>query len=155
MEKAIEVFMASRWWDPGDLGVCGEFSSTEGFGLAGWKVVWILRWLRLRRDKGIRKRLRNHGILGDLLVILILIKTVSQRREGNMSGDCQSTDLGFVMEIGGINYRLVSIKVSGIFVWVFGFYQSLPGIVMVKSFHRCYALPWNYYIRVIGVSYYL
>ncbi|KAG5378433.1 hypothetical protein IGI04_026275 [Brassica rapa subsp. trilocularis] len=126
------------WLRGGEIPVCGEFSSTEG----------------LRRDKGIRKRLRNHGILGDLLVILILIKTVSQRREGNMSRDCQSTDLGFVMEIEGINYRLVSIKVSGIFLWVFGFCQSLPGIVMVKSFHRCYALPWNYYIRVIGVSYY-
>uniref|UniRef100_A0A0D3ACK8 Endonuclease/exonuclease/phosphatase domain-containing protein n=1 Tax=Brassica oleracea var. oleracea TaxID=109376 RepID=A0A0D3ACK8_BRAOL len=102
--------MASRWWDPGDLGVCGEFSSREG-------------------DKGIRERLRNHRILGDLLAILILIKTVSQSRKGNMSGDCQSTYFGFLMEIGGINYRLVSIKGSGIFVWVFEFCQSLPGIV--------------------------
>ncbi|KAF3532935.1 hypothetical protein DY000_02042492 [Brassica cretica] len=102
--------MASQWWDPGDLGVCGEFSSREGFGLAGWKVVLILRWFGLKRDKGIREGLRNHGILRDLLAILILIKTVSQSMEGNMSGDCQSTDFGFLMEIGGINYRLVSIK---------------------------------------------
>ncbi|KAF2542076.1 hypothetical protein F2Q70_00035643 [Brassica cretica] len=126
--------MASRWWDPGDLGVCGEFSSREGFGLAGWKVVLILRWFGLKRDKGIRERLRNHRIIRDLLAILIFIKTVSQSREGNISGDCQSTDFGFLMEIGGINYRLVSVKVSGIFVWVFGcevsqkilFCQSLP-----------------------------
>ncbi|WZZ27484.1 hypothetical protein YC2023_010885 [Brassica napus] len=98
--------MASRWWDPGDLGVCGEFSSREGFGLAGWKVVLILRWFGLKRDKGIRERLRNHRIIRDLLAILIFIKTVSQSREGNISGDCQSTDFGFLMEIGGINYRL-------------------------------------------------
>ncbi|KAG5388195.1 hypothetical protein IGI04_029736 [Brassica rapa subsp. trilocularis] len=121
--------MASRWWDPGDLGVGGEFSSRVGFGLVGSKVVLILRWFGLKRDKGIRERFRNHGILGDLLAILILIKKVSQSRE-----------------------------VSGIFVWVFGcevsqkilFCQSLPGIVMVNFFHRCYALPWSYYIRILG-----
>ncbi|CAN7029713.1 unnamed protein product [Brassica rapa subsp. trilocularis] len=66
--------MASRWWDPGDLGVGGEFSSRVGFGLVGSKVVLILRWFGLKRDKGIRERFRNHGILGDLLAILILIK---------------------------------------------------------------------------------
>ncbi|WZZ08041.1 hypothetical protein YC2023_093962 [Brassica napus] len=73
--------MASRWWDPGDLGVGGEFSSRVGFGLVGSKVVLILRWFGLKRDKGIRERFRNHGILGDLLAILILIKKVSQSRE--------------------------------------------------------------------------
>ncbi|CAN7048968.1 unnamed protein product [Brassica rapa subsp. trilocularis] len=31
------------WLRGGEIPVCGEFSSTEGFGLAGWKVVWILR----------------------------------------------------------------------------------------------------------------
>lgn len=88
--------MASRWWDPGDLGVCGEFSSREGFGLAGWKVVLILRWFGLKRDKGIRERLRNHRIIRDLLAILIFIKTVSPSREGNISGDCNLQILAFL-----------------------------------------------------------
>ncbi|KAG5387716.1 hypothetical protein IGI04_029257 [Brassica rapa subsp. trilocularis] len=76
--------MVSRWWDPGDLGVRDAFSHREGFGLEVWRFALILRWFGLKRDKGIREKLRNYGILGDLLAISILRKMVSQRREEEM-----------------------------------------------------------------------
>lgn len=100
--------MVSRWWDPGDLGVRDAFSHREGFGLEVWRFALILRWFGLKRDKGIREKLRNYGIygiLGDLLAISILRKMVSQRREGNIFDDCQPIVLAFLMEIRGINYR--------------------------------------------------
>ena len=92
--------MVLRWWDPGDLGIHGAGSFWKGFGMVVWSGDSTFRGFDSERAKGIRGRLRKHGILGDRFARSSIIKRKLQRSEGNISKDYTSTDSGCLLERG-------------------------------------------------------
>lgn len=113
-------------------------------------VVWsgdsTFRGFDSERAKGIRGRLRKHGILGDRFARSSIIKRQLQRSEGNISKDYTSTDSGCLLERGKINFRSDSVRDLKSPSWVFGrqvsqeilIDQFVLVIVIFESFHKRY-----------------